>query len=349
MCYYLSVDFTIDDSICHLLPFRYMRKTGFVYSPVYLKHNTGSHPENSSRLTAIINWIEKENLTEKLINLTPIPATVEQISLIHDKKYIHNVKEACDNLIPPLPPLAKGGRGELDADTVISKDSYDAALLAAGGVITGIDAVFEGKIHNAFCCVRPPGHHAEKNKAMGFCIFNNIAIGAKYVQKKYGIKKVFIVDWDLHHGNGTQNAFYYDSAVFYISTHQQYIFPGTGSPEENGEGDGKGFTMNFPLPHGEGDKEYISLFKKRIYPEIINYKPDLIMISAGFDAHINDPLGSMNITSEGFGKLTDIICEASDKVCKGRIVSVLEGGYNLEALGESVVFHLKSLIGKTKT
>lgn len=311
-----------------------MRKTGFVYSPAYLKHNTGNHPENSNRLTAIIKWIEKENLTEKLINLTPIPATVEQISLIHDKEYIHSVKEACET-----------GIISLDADTVISEDSYDAALLAAGGVLTGIDNIFKEKINNVFCAVRPPGHHAERDRAMGFCIFNNIAIGAKYAQKKYGIKKVFIVDWDLHHGNGTQNAFYYDSAVFYISTHQQYIFPGTGSSEENGEGDGKGFTMNFPLPHRQGDKEYISLFKKRIYPEIINYKPDLIMISAGFDTHMADPLGGMNISSEGFGKLTDIIFEASDKVCKGKIVSVLEGGYNLEALGESVVFHLKSLMG----
>src|SRR3990170_7285996 len=326
-----------------------MKKTGFVYSPVYLKHNTGNHPENSNRLTTIIKWIENENLTKKLINLTPIPATVEQISLIHDREYIHNVKEACEKLIPPLPPLEKGGRGELDADTVISEDSYDAALLAAGGVITGVDAVFEGKIHNAFCCVRPPGHHAEKKRAMGFCIFNNIAIGAKYAQKMYNVKRVFIIDWDVHHGNGTQNAFYNDPAVFYVSLHQEYLFPGTGRSDETGNGDGKGFTMNLPLPHGQGDKEYISLFKKRIYPKIINYKPDLIMISAGFDAHINDPLGSMNITSEGFGKLTDIICEASDKVCKGRIVSVLEGGYNLEALGESVVFHLKSLIGKTKT
>jgi len=315
-----------------------MRKTGFVYSPIYLKHDTGSHPENSNRLTAIIKWIEKENLTEKLINLTPIPATVEQISLIHDKEYIHSVKEACET-----------GIKSLDADTVISEDSYNAALLAAGGVITGIDAIFEGKINNAFCAIRPPGHHAERDRTMGFCIFNNIAIGAKYAQKKYDVRKVFIIDWDVHHGNGTQNSFYDDPAVFYTSTHQQYIFPGTGIADEIGEGDGKGFTMNFPLPQGQGDKEYISLFKKRIYPEIINYKPDLIMISAGFDAHIDDPLGSMNITSEGFGKLTDIICEASDKVCKGRIVSVLEGGYNLEALGESVVFHLKSLMGRTKT
>lgn len=311
-----------------------MRKTGFVYSPVYLNHNTGSHPECPARLTAILNYIKKDNIKNCLINLTPIPATVEQISLIHDKEYIHSVKEACET-----------GIISLDADTVISKDSYDAALLAAGGVITGIDAIFEGKTDNVFCAVRPPGHHAEKNRAMGFCIFNNIAIGAKYAQKKYGIKKVFIVDWDLHHGNGTQNAFYNDPTAFYASSHQQYIFPGTGSSEENGEGDGKGFTMNFPLPHGQGDKEYISLFKKRIYPEIINYKPDMIMISAGFDTHIDDPFGSMNITSEGFGRLTDIICKAADEVCKGRIVSVLEGGYNLEALGESVVFHLKSLMG----
>ena len=348
-----------------------MKKTGFVYSPVYLKHDTGNHPECHARLTAIINSIKKDEIKNHLINITPIPATVEQISLIHDKEYIHNVKEACEKLIPPLPPLEKGGRGELDADTVISEDSYDAALLAAGGVITGVDAVFEGKINpvrkdgalvptpqgvglsngvnNVFCAVRPPGHHAERDRAMGFCLFNNIAIGAKYAQKMYNVKRVFIIDWDVHHGNGTQNAFYNDPAVFYVSLHQEYLFPGTGRSDETGNGDGKGFTMNLPLPHGQGDKEYISLFKKRIYPEIINYKPDLIMISAGFDAHINDPLGSMNITSEGFGKLTDIICEASDKVCKGRIVSVLEGGYNLEALGESVVFHLKSLIGKTKT
>ncbi len=347
-----------------------MRKTGFVYSPAYLKHDTGSHPECPARLTAILNCIKKDDIKNCLINLTPIPATVEQISLIHDREYICGVEQACKK-IPPTPPLLKGGKGglrSLDADTVISKDSYDAALLAAGGIITGIDAIFEGEINpvrkdgalvptpqgvglsngvnNVFCAVRPPGHHAERDRAMGFCLFNNIAIGAKYAQKMYNVKRVFIIDWDVHHGNGTQNAFYFDSTVFYASTHQQYIFPGTGNPDENGEGDGKGFTMNLPLPYGQGDKEYISLFKKRIYPEIINYKPDLIMISAGFDAHIDDPIGAMNITSEGFSKLTDIICKVADESCEGRIVSVLEGGYNLEALGESVVFHLKSLTGK---
>ena len=343
-----------------------MRKTGFVYSPVYLKHDTSSHPECPARLTAILNCIKKDDIKNCLINLTPIPATVEQISLIHNREYIKSVKLACEGINEEDDYTTS-----LDADTVISKDSYEIALLAAGGVITGVDAVFEGKINpvrkdgalvptpqgvglsngvnNVFCAVRPPGHHAERDRAMGFCLFNNIAIGAKYAQKMYNVKRVFIIDWDVHHGNGTQNAFYYDSTVFYTSTHQEYLFPGTGRSDETGNGDGKGFTMNLPLPHGQGDKEYISLFKKRIYPEIINYKPDLIMISAGFDTHINDPLGGMNITSEGFGKLTDIICEASDKVCKGRIVSVLEGGYNLEALGESVVFHLKSLMGRTKT
>jgi acetoin utilization deacetylase AcuC-like enzyme len=315
-----------------------MRKTGLVYSPVYLKHDTGSHPECPARLTAIINSIKKYEIKNHLTNLTPTPATFEQIALIHDKKYVHNVKEACET-----------GITSLDADTVISSDSYEAALLAAGAVITGVDAIFEGKTNNVFCAVRPPGHHAERDRAMGFCLFNNIAIGAKYAQKRYGIKKVFIVDWDIHHGNGTQNSFYDDPTVYYISTHQEYMFPGTGRSDETGNGDGKGFTMNFPLPSGQGDKEYISLFKKRIYPEIINYKPDLIMISAGFDTHMADPLGGMNISSEGFGKLTNIICEAADEVCKGRIVSILEGGYNLEALGESVVFHLKSLMGKTNT
>ncbi|MBI5747814.1 MAG: histone deacetylase, partial [Nitrospinae bacterium] len=275
--YYLSADFAIDDSICHLIPFRYMRKTGFVYSPVYLNHKTGSHPECPARLTAILNYIEKDNIKNCLINLTPIPATFEQISLIHSREYINSVKLACEGINGEDDSTAS-----LDADTVISKNSYDSALLAAGGVLTGIDNIFKGKINNVFCAVRPPGHHAERDRAMGFCIFNNIAIGAKYAQKMYNVKRVFIIDWDVHHGNGTQNAFYNDPAVFYVSLHQEYLFPGTGRSDETGNGDGEGFTMNFPLPHGQGDKEYISLFKKRIYPEIINYKPDLIMISAGF-------------------------------------------------------------------
>ncbi|MBI3815212.1 MAG: histone deacetylase [Nitrospinae bacterium] len=328
-----------------------MRRTGFVYSPVYLKHDTGSHPENPARLTAIINRIEKEKLKDVLIHINPLKAAEEQISLVHDKEYIYGVEQACKK-IPPTPLFIKGGEGglrNLDADTVISEASYEAALFAAGGVISGIDAIFEGKTDNVFCAVRPPGHHAERDRAMGFCLFNNIAIGAKYAQERYGVKRVFIADWDLHHGNGTQNAFYNDPTVFYISTHRQYIFPGTGRANEIGEGDGKGFNMNIPLSVGQGDIEYVSIFEERIYPAIMKYKPDLIMLSAGFDAHSDDPLGDMNLTAEGFGRLTDIICKAADEVCKGRIVSVLEGGYNLEALGESVVFHLKSLMGRTKT
>ncbi len=326
-----------------------MRRTGFVYSPVYLKHDTETHPENPARLTAIINRIEKERLKDALIHISPIEASEEQISLIHDKEYIHSVEKACKSLADrnSITDRFASLTTSLDADTVISEDSYEAALFAAGGVISGIDSIFEGKTDAVFCAVRPPGHHAEMGKAMGFCLFNNVAIGAKYAQKRYGIKRVFIADWDLHHGNGTQNAFYNDPTVFYASAHRQYIFPGTGRADEIGEGAGKGFNMNIPLSGGQGDIEYTSIFEKRIYPAIIKYEPDLIMLSAGFDAHYDDPLGDMNLTAEGFGKLTDIICKAADEICKGRIVSVLEGGYNLEALEESVVFHLKSLMGRT--
>ena len=320
-----------------------MRKTGFIYSPVYLKHNTGNHPENLNRLIAILRCVEKEKLKGTLINISPLRANVEQISWIHTKEYINSIEQACKTCSEQDSPHY---RMNLDADTVISGDSYNVALFAAGGVIAGVDAVFKGKVDNVFCAVRPPGHHAEKDRAMGFCIFNNIAIGAAYAQKIYKINKIFIVDWDLHHGNGTQHTFYNDPAVFYTSIHQQNIFPGTGIPDEIGEGEGRGFTMNLPLPAGQGDKEYISIFRERICPQIIHYRPDLIMLSAGFDTHRNDPLGSMKVTSEGFGKLTDIICSLADKTCQGRIVSVLEGGYDLEALGESVVFHLKCLIGE---
>jgi acetoin utilization deacetylase AcuC-like enzyme len=327
-----------------------MKKTGFVYSPVYLKHNTGNHPENPSRLTAILYWIEKERLRERLININPYYATLEHISWVHDKEYIGYVERICnsfadrnksDNMIngPPSPTM------NLAADTVISADSFEVSLLSAGGVLSGIDKIFKGEVNNVFCAVRPPGHHAENDRAMGFCIFNNIAIGAKYAQKKYGVKKVFILDWDVHHGNGTQNAFYDDPAVFYASIHQQHLYPGTGASDETGSGDGRGFTINFPIPSGQGDREYITIFKEKIYPFIISYKPELLMLSSGFDAHLSDPLGGMNVTSKGFGEFTEIICSAVDEVCQGRLVSVLEGGYNLEALGESVVFHIKSLMG----
>lgn len=314
-----------------------MKKTGFIYSPDFLKHETGEHPENPSRLLSIISYLKEKKIFENLIHISPVEATVDELLLIHDEYHICKIKKYCDI-----------GEKCIDADTFISPYSYRAALLSAGGVIKAINKVLSGDIHNAFCAVRPPGHHAEKNMAMGFCIFNNAAIGARYAVQKKGVKKIFIIDWDVHHGNGTQNAFYDNQQVFYVSLHQHPHYPGTGLREETGTGKGKGFTSNFPMQAGSGDKEYISLLKQKICPAIIDYQPELILISAGFDAHKDDPLASICLTSRGFRNMTELLLEAASKVCRGRIVSILEGGYDLSALGESVGYHISALLDGDK-
>jgi acetoin utilization deacetylase AcuC-like enzyme len=210
--------------------------------------------------------------------------------------------------------------------------------------LAALDEVLGKRVNNAFCAVRPPGHHAETERAMGFCIFNNVAIGARYAQMNHKLKKILIVDWDAHHGNGTQHIFYEDPTVFYFSVHQFPHYPGTGSDEEEGEGEGKGFTLNMPMCAGSGDLEYIEVFENILYPEAIKFSPDLILISAGFDGHKDDPLSNLNLSAGGFKRFTQVVLKVAEECCEGRVVSVLEGGYNLKAFSESISSHLSALI-----
>jgi acetoin utilization deacetylase AcuC-like enzyme len=307
--------------------------TGFVYHPDYLKHDPGDwHPEKPERLPAIIDGLKDSGFWEKLAHLEPSPAAVEQIEYVHDEAYVQSLREFC----------AQGG-GMLDHDTGVSRESFDVALLAAGGIITAIDAVMAGEVHNAFAAVRPPGHHAFPEKGKGFCVFNNIAIGARYLQKEHDLEKILIVDWDIHHGDGTHYFFYDDSSVFYFSIHEYPFYPGTGREYETGRGKAVGYTMNVPLPFGSGIQQYMDAFEKKLKPVALQFKPDFVLISAGFDAHKDDPLSGIDLASDAYGKFTDIIREIADQTCDGRIVSVLEGGYSLSALSESVLEHLKHL------
>jgi len=230
-------------------------------------------------------------------------------------------------------------------DTGICPESFEVALLSVGGVLTAIDRIMEGEVERAFCAIRPPGHHAERERAMGFCIFNNVAIGARYLQERYAIERVLIIDWDTHHGNGTENAFLTDPTVFYASIHQYPHYPGTGARLDKGVGEGEGYTLNIPLPAGSGDKEYIAAFQDILLPTAHAFSPQFILLSAGFDAHRDDPLSGMFLTEDGFEELTHLILELAQKNCQGRLVSVLEGGYNLIALSRSVERHLFVLRG----
>jgi acetoin utilization deacetylase AcuC-like enzyme len=312
-----------------------MNKTGFLVTGY--RHDTGGHPESSQRLRAVEEALHAPELNPHLSQLTPRKADVPELAEIHDSHYILQVEEAC-----------KGGIHALDPDTVVSVESYDEACLAAGGVLTALDAVVAGVVNNAFCAVRPPGHHAERDRAMGFCLFNNVAVAARYAQKRHELEKVLIVDWDVHHGNGTQNAFYDDPSVFYFSIHQEHHYPGTGRGDQEGKGEGCGFTKNVPLPAGSGDKEYREAFEQVLIPAADIFEPDLILISAGFDAHGEDPLAGMQVTEAGFGFMTDSLIVLAEKYCQGRVVSMLEGGYSLSALKRSVQAHISGLIGLSR-
>jgi acetoin utilization deacetylase AcuC-like enzyme len=311
-----------------------LRRSGFYYHEDFLKHNTGSgHPERPERLQNLMWYLQTTETFASLIPLAPRPAENAWIELVHPASYIQSVQKAC-----------KPDLHFLDSDTVVSEGSYETALLAAGAAIAACEAVMNGEIQNAFCAVRPPGHHAEREQAMGFCLFNNVAIAARYLQKQHGIEKVCVIDWDVHHGNGTQNEFYSDPTVYYISIHQHPLYPGTGMAHERGVGEGEGVNLNFPCPAGYGDVEYLDIFEKQIAPEVRRFKPDFILVSAGFDAHHRDPLASMEVTEAGFGTMTEIVKGLADECCQGRLVSVLEGGYDLEALACSVEMHLTKML-----
>jgi acetoin utilization deacetylase AcuC-like enzyme/formylglycine-generating enzyme required for sulfatase activity len=310
-------------------------KTGFVYDDIYLKHmTTPGHPERSERLVAIMENLNAKGIYSDLVYIEPNAASLEWIKTVHDEEYIARVEESCGN-----------GTVYLDSpDVPISRRSYEVALMAAGGVLNAVDAVMDGAADNAFCSVRPPGHHALEDRAMGFCIFNNVAIAARYIQQKYGLKNILIVDWDIHHGNGTQAEFYDDPNVLYFSVHQYPFYPGSGTEAEKGIGAGLNYTINVPLPAGSGDDVYIAAFKEKLRPAALAFSPDFVLISAGFDAHEDDLLGQMAVTADGFAQMTEIVKGIADKCCQGRLVATLEGGYHLDGLAESVEAHIRALM-----
>ena len=309
-------------------------KVGLIYDPIYLKHDTGAHVENSSRLVETIGLLEKSKLMGKLVAIPPRVASVEEFSLAHSRSHISRVQSYS----------IKGG-GWLDGDTYASPASYDVALQAVGGVLQGLDAIMTGKVNHAFALVRPPGHHATSDEAMGFCLFNNIAVAAEYAKKNYKLERILIADFDVHHGNGTQEIFYSDPKVLYSSTHQYPWYPGSGSIYEDGSGEGKGFTVNLPLPAYCGDNELLRAYKEILIPVAKRFQPQLILVSAGYDPHWADQLSLMQLTVEGFAGIVKIIKGLADELCHGKLLLSLEGGYNLEALSHSIKATLEVLLG----
>ena len=305
-------------------------KFALVYHPIYLKHDIDGHVERKERLTAILDGIESVGLDIEYI--TPKAATIEQVEAIHDRKYIDQVRAICE----------KGG-GNLDVDTVLSKDSYDAAMMAAGGAIAAVDAVIDGH-RGAFALVRPPGHHAMPNRGMGFCVFNNVAIAARHAQAR-DLEKVLIVDWDVHHGNGTNAIFYSDRSVMYFSTHQFPHYPGTGRMNDVGEDGAEGTAVNVPLPSGTGDEGYLMAYREILKPIALEFSPDIVLVSAGQDPHRDDPLGGMGLTASGFAAIAGVVKEVADICSKGRVAAILEGGYNLSAQAEAIVAQIRAFQG----
>ncbi len=310
-------------------------ETALIHHPIYRKHDTGEgHPETAARYEVVMKALQND---KKLW---------ESLSEIEAEKVSKGIVQACHTpqLYKKVEKAVEEGEMFLDADTVISPYSFDAALYAAGGACRAVDAVLSGETDNAFVAARPPGHHATADVSMGFCLFNNVAIGARYAQNKYKeIEKVAILDWDVHHGNGTQSIFYDDPTVFFFSMHQYPWYPGTGSYGETGFGRGKGYTLNVPVKARTEAKTQKQMFTRSLEKISKDFKPDLIMISAGFDAHASDPLGQLRLEDEDFVEMTKMVKSWANAVCRGRIVSALEGGYNLDTLGGTVRAHVAEL------
>jgi acetoin utilization deacetylase AcuC-like enzyme len=300
-------------------------RVGIVKDDVYIEHITDDfHPENPERLVSIYRML-KEIDQRDLVYVPARMATHEEIAYNHEASYIMSVRETKGKV-----------QRRLDPDTVTSARSYDAACTAVGGVLALIDECMAGRVDNGFALVRPPGHHAESSRSMGFCIFNNVAVGARYLEKKYGLKRILIVDWDLHHGNGTQHSFYEEPGVLYMSTHQYPYYPGTGWYDETGRKEGSGYTVNIPLSYGMNDDDYVYVFNEVVVPVARRFKPEIVLVSAGFDIHRNDPLGGMAVTEDGFARMARMLMDVAESECGGRILFVLEGGYDIRALTDSV-------------
>jgi acetoin utilization deacetylase AcuC-like enzyme len=305
-----------------------MRSVSFIYDERVLDHAPpAGHPERPERVRAIVRHLRKTGLWESLVHHLPREATEDDLLAVHSPSHVRRIRD-----------VVQAGGGLLDeGDTHTVPASWLAAVLSAGAVTTAVDLVLGNKTSAAFCCIRPPGHHAERDRAMGFCLFNNVAVGARYAQKRFGTGKIAILDWDVHHGNGTQHIFYEDPSVLYVSLHQFPFYPGTGARSERGEGKGEGYTLNIPFPAGTNEETYLRCFSDEVVPALTEYKPDLLMVSAGFDAHRDDPLGGMLLTEDSFAEMTRLVCLGVP------VISVLEGGYDLAALGKSVESHLRIL------
>jgi acetoin utilization deacetylase AcuC-like enzyme len=305
-----------------------------IYDSTYLKHETGVHPENARRLESILRAVNQdESFSRRLARLTPNPAQTEDIARCHREELIHHLEYLCEH-----------GETYVDVDTKISPQSFEVARLAAGAAITAVDMVMRAEGERAFCIIRPPGHHATITNAMGFCLFNNAAVGARYAQSRYGVERVLIIDWDVHHGNGTQEIFWTDPSVFYFSTHQYPYYPGTGSADERGAGKAEGTTLNIPLPLGTPAHEHRQAFADALHEIGKRFPPDLVIISAGFDSRRGDPLGGLMLEDSDFYEMTKDVLRIAEKHASGRVIGLLEGGYNLDLLGASVKSHITALL-----
>jgi len=313
-----------------------MRRTAVYRDDLFLEHQPGfNHVESPERLKVIYDELDREETGQNLVYPRFEPASLDVIALNH-----------AAGMIKTIADTAGRPHDFLDADTQTSPRSFDAACLAVGAVVDGIGRIVDGEIDNAFCLVRPPGHHAEKDRAMGFCLFNSIAVGAKWALSHLGMERIFILDWDLHHGNGTQRSFYDSNKVLYGSTHQYPYYPGTGALLEIGAGKGEGFTLNVPLPGGQGDQDYMRIFNDIFVPVARQYKPQLILVSCGFDIYGGDPLGTMRVSAAGFAAMTMIMQNLADELCDGRLLITLEGGYNLSGMRDGTLAVLSALSGE---
>lgn len=308
-------------------------RTGYCFNDNHVGHTLPGHPEHSGRLYRVLEHLENTGLVTQLVRVPTRPASREELERLHHPDYIDHVYT-----------MSQRG-GYLDPDTYVRPGSWEAALHAAGGLIALTEAVLSGQLDNGFALVRPPGHHAEADRAMGFCLFNNVAVAARAAQVEAGVERVLIIDWDVHHGNATQHMFYQDPTVMYFSIHQYPYYPGTGAATERGAGPGEGTTVNVPLPGGVGDDGYLLAFQRLLVPLARRFRPDLILVSAGYDPHWRDPLAAMEVTLSGFARMAEVVCELADELCDGRLVLTLEGGYDLDALAYGVVNTLYVLNG----
>jgi len=314
-----------------------MNRTGLVCDPLYIQHDPGpGHPESPERLQAIYAQLAEEELDARCIAVPARPASQAEICRTHSQQYFQRIA------------ASEGQQVMLDPDTATSADSFSAAMLAAGELLALTEEVVAGRLDNGYALVRPPGHHAERDRAMGFCLFNNVAVAAEHALAQLELERVLIIDWDLHHGNGTMHSFYDRKEVLYFSTHQYPYYPGTGALDDVGVGGGLGRTINVPLAPGMGDLEYRAIFRQLLGPVARQFAPELILVSTGFDTHRHDPLGGMKMTAAGYGALTWELMQMAQEICGGKLVMVLEGGYDLGGLARGVAQSVRTLLGESE-